>query len=283
MQQIGIIGSGVTGTGIVQRMLQAGFSVVLYDSAEKALSCARNEINTYFARLHSEHALSSEQRELLSSRLSVSASLSSLAGCEYIIEFSPEIDEARRELYRQLNTICSPQCILASTSSTQSITEIAAAVSSPARVVGFHVTAPPMQIQLVEVVKGFHTSDETLQATFALTKRLGLSPVLVKDTPGFIVNRIMHPFFGEALRLLQEGVAGIGDIDRIARMEGGFAEGPFELLDTIGVDVNFAVTRSLYEQTFHEPRYRPNLMQKLMVDAGQLGRTTGRGFYKYKP
>ena len=136
-------------------------------------------------------------------------------------------------------------------------------------------------MKLVEVISGNATTDETLKHSVELVKQLGKTPVIVKDTPGFIVNRIARPFYGEALRLLGEGVAGIEDIDQIVRLEGGFKMGPFELMDLIGIDVNFAVTRSMYEQTFGEPRYRPHVIQQTMVNAGLLGRKTKRGFYDY--
>jgi 3-hydroxybutyryl-CoA dehydrogenase len=145
-----------------------------------------------------------------------------------------------------------------------------------------HFFNPPPVMKLVEVVRGRQTSDETVNSTRELAERLGKVTVVCKDTPGFIVNRVARPFYGEALRLLGEGVAPVEEIDRIVRLSGGFKMGPFELMDLIGIDVNYAVTKSVYEQFFHEPRFRPHPIQRQMVEAGTLGRKTKRGFYSYE-
>jgi 3-hydroxybutyryl-CoA dehydrogenase len=187
----------------------------------------------------------------------------------------------KQELFRKLGEICSAEAILATNTSSLSVTAIASVVRGPERVVGMHFFNPAHIMKLVEVVQGHRTAETAVAATRAAAAAMGKVPVTAKDTPGFIVNRVARPFYGEALRLLGEGVTSVEELDRILRLEGGFKMGPFELMDLIGIDINFAVTKSMYDQTFGEPRYRPHLIQQQMVNAGQLGRKSKRGFYSY--
>ncbi|MFI5251573.1 MAG: 3-hydroxyacyl-CoA dehydrogenase NAD-binding domain-containing protein [Bacteroidota bacterium] len=282
MKQIGIIGAGTMGAGIAQVALLSGFSVTIYDVAETVLSTLRYRIRSDFSLLAQKGKLATEQIDPLLSNLSATNSLSNFSNCDFIIEAAAEVLDIKQGIFKHLEVNSPAACIFASNTSSLSITEIAGAIKNRGRFVGLHFFNPATRMKLVEVVKGFHTSYETLQLAFSLVKQFGKTPILVKDTPGFIVNRIARPFYGEALRLYQEGVADIDAIDKIVRLEGGFKMGPFELMDLIGIDINFTVTKSIYEQSFHESRYRPHLIQQMMVNAGQLGKKTGRGFYKYK-
>ena len=207
--------------------------------------------------------------------------LEDFSQCDVVIEAAIENLEVKRDIFIRLEAICNPETILATNTSSLSVTSIASSINGSSRVVGMHFFNPPHIMKLVEVVHGHRTSNIALEKTVALARMLGKVPVVVKDTPGFIVNRVARPFYGEALRLLGEGVASVEDIDRIVKLEGAFKMGPFELMDLIGIDVNLAVTKSMYEQTFGEPRYQPHVIQQTMVNAGHLGRKTKRGFYNY--
>jgi 3-hydroxybutyryl-CoA dehydrogenase len=189
--------------------------------------------------------------------------------------------DVKREIFRKLDQIAPPDGILATNTSSLSITSIASMTSTPESVIGMHFFNPPTAMRLIEIVRGRQTSEATVDRIREFALALKKTPVVCSDTPGFIVNRVARPFYGEALRLLGEGVAPVEEIDRIVRESGGFKMGPFELMDLIGIDVNYAVTRSVYEQFFHEPRFRPHPLQRQMVEAGTLGRKTKKGFYTY--
>jgi 3-hydroxybutyryl-CoA dehydrogenase len=198
-----------------------------------------------------------------------------------VIEAAPEDLALKVELFKQLDRICPPPAILATNTSTLPVTAIAAAAASPERVAGLHFFNPAPVLPLVEIVRGAQTGSQTVQSLVALAEKLGKTAVVVRDTPGFIVNRVARPFYGEALRILGENAASHVQIDRIVRLGGGFRMGPFQLMDLIGIDINLSATQSMYEQTFGEQRYRPHLIQAQMVQQKALGRKTGRGFYTY--
>ena len=271
------------GSGIAQTALASGYAVVLCDVSYSALERARDQMKAELTRRWEKGDFPNTSVEHFISKLHTTTSLSDLSHCDLVIEAAIEDLGVKQDIFRALGATCSEECILASNTSSLSITEIASSSSVPGRVVGLHFFNPPSRMQLVEIVKGFHTSEETLLSCESFIASLGRTPIAVKDTPGFIVNRVARPFYGEALRLLGEDVAAVDTIDRIVKLEGGFKMGPFELMDLIGIDVNFSVTQSIYEQTFHEPRYRPHPIQRMMVNAGQLGKKSGKGFYKYKP
>jgi 3-hydroxybutyryl-CoA dehydrogenase len=198
-----------------------------------------------------------------------------------VIEAVVEKLEVKQDIFRRLEAICQSNAIFATNTSSLSITAIASVLSRPERVVGMHFFNPAHLMKLVEIIRGHRTAEAVVSRASDLARALGKIPVHAKDTPGFIVNRCARPFYGEALRVLGEGIASPEDIDRIVKLEGGFKMGPFELMDLIGIDVNLAVTQSMYDQTFGEPRYRPHVIQKNMVNANLLGRKTKRGFYDY--
>jgi len=281
MKTIGIIGAGTMGAGIAHVSALSGFSVLLHDVSEAALESARSRISNEMQSSVDKQKLSPQKMTEGLGRLQLHASLSGLRGADLIVEAALENLEVKRDLFKQLESICSETAILASNTSSLSITSISSGLARPERVLGMHFFNPVPRMKLVEIIRGTSTDDGVLEAATKFVASLGKTAVTAKDSPGFIVNRIARPFYGEALRLLGEGVASVEDIDRIVRLEGGFKMGPFELMDLIGIDVNFAVTKSMYEQTFGEPRYRPHIIQKTMVEAKLLGRKTKRGFYGY--
>jgi 3-hydroxybutyryl-CoA dehydrogenase len=281
MKTIGIIGAGTMGAGIAHVSALSGFTVLLHDVSDAALESARSRIAKDMQSGVDKQKLSPQEMAEGLGRLQFHASLNGLRQADLVIEAALERLELKRDLFQQLESVCSETALLASNTSSLSITSIASGMAHPERVLGMHFFNPVPRMKLVELIRGYSTDEGVLEAATKFVKLLGKVPVTAKDSPGFIVNRIARPFYGEALRLLGEGVASVEDIDRIVRLEGGFKMGPFELMDLIGIDVNFAVTKSMYEQTFGEPRYRPHIIQKTMVEAKLLGRKTKRGFYGY--
>lgn len=269
------------GAGIAAVALTSGIAVTLVDVAEDVLGRARNRIDEDLHRRAAKGEFRSFEIDLILNRLTPAQSFDAFAGATFIIEAAIEQFQAKRDIFQSLSRICGAETVFATNTSSLSITELASTVSNPERVIGMHFFNPPGRMKLVEIVRGFQTDDAAVKRALAITETMGKTSILVKDTPGFIVNRVARPFYGEALRLVSEGVASVEEIDRILKLEGGFTMGPFELMDLIGVDINYMVTKSIYEQTFHEPRYQPHRIQKSMVDAGLLGRKTGRGFYRY--
>lgn len=278
---VGVIGAGTMGLGIVALALRAGHPVYLHDTRSSALLDAREAVNASLQRWVKRDELTEAQRNACLARLHLTEQLGALAGCALVVEAIVENLTIKRELFTALEALVDASAILASNTSSISITAIAATLKHPQRVVGMHFFNPATVLPLVEVVKGEATAEGVAEQISALASAWGKSPVLCRSTPGFIVNRVARPFYAEALLALQEGVAAPAVVDAALRDAGGFRMGPLELMDLIGHDTNFAVTRSVYDAFFQDPRYRPSLIQQALVDAGWLGRKSGRGFYRY--
>jgi 3-hydroxybutyryl-CoA dehydrogenase len=279
---VGIIGAGTMGGGIAQVAALAGFDVFLHDVSGEALKACMERIKADLrASMKKGTSTASEATEALT-RIRPRRAFTDLGEADLLIEAAVEDLAVKKEIFRALDQIVAPRAVLATNTSSLSITSIGSLTRTPESVVGMHFFNPPVRMNLVEIVRGTQTSDETVRIVHEAALAMGKIPVFCGDTPGFIVNRVARPFYGEALRMLGEGTATAEEIDRIIRLSGGFRMGPFELMDLIGIDVNYAVTKSVYEQFFQEPRFRPHPIQRRMVEAGTLGRKTGRGFYTYE-
>jgi 3-hydroxybutyryl-CoA dehydrogenase len=274
---VAIIGAGTMGRGIAQVAAQAGYPVMLQDVSAAALTKAREELEGDLARLEAKNKLNESAGAMLG-RIEATTELEELHRAHWVVEAAPEDLALKRGLFSQLGEM-SETAVLATNTSTLPVTAIAGGVRRPERVVGLHFFNPAPLMRLVEVVPGIETSKEVLDKAVAFAKSLGKTPAVAKDSPGFIVNRVARPFYGEALKLYGEGIP-LEAIDGIMRGL-GFRMGPFELMDLIGLDVNLAATESVYRAFFEEPRYRPSPIQQMMVTAGYLGKKSGRGFYRY--
>jgi 3-hydroxybutyryl-CoA dehydrogenase len=266
-ERIGVVGAGTMGAGIAQLGVQAGVETWLHDPVPEALERGRQYVERYAADA--------------ADRLHPAAALDDLAECDLVIEAAPEDAPLKRKLFEDLAGICPPGTVLATNTSSILVTSLASAAAEPENVVGMHFFNPPPLMRLLEVVAAQQTGEHALALARATGEAMGKHVIVARDGPGFLVNRCGRPFGGEALRLLQEGVATHEQIDRIVRLGGGFRMGPFELADLVGIDVGLAVARSFDAQSFGEPRWKPHPLQALKVAAGELGRKSGRGWYDY--
>ncbi|MBM4424048.1 MAG: 3-hydroxybutyryl-CoA dehydrogenase [Chloroflexi bacterium] len=280
MATIAVIGGGTMGGGIAQINAMRGFDTILYDVDDETVNRSLQKIQATIRKGVELGKTQPADADSALARLRGAARLADLAPADLSIEAVPEKLDLKRDLFAQLDTILKPHALLATNTSSLSVTALAAATRRPEKVLGLHFFNPPHLMALVEVVRGDSTSQATMDAGVAYTRAIGKTPVVCKDTPAFIVNRVARPFYGEALRLLGENAADVPTIDSLVKTL-GFRMGPFELIDLIGLDVNFAVTQSTYNAFFHEPKYRPHPIQQKMVEAGLLGRKTKKGFYEY--
>lgn len=278
---VGVIGAGTMGAGIAQVAAQAGHPVLLADARAGAVEKALDTLRATLDKLVAKQTLSSDEAVAIHGRIRPAASVADLAPCGLVIEAIVEDINVKKQLFRELGGLVAQDAILATNTSSLSITAIAAACRQPGRVIGLHFFNPAPLMPLVEVVPGMATDDGLAIRCAELMRGWRKVPVICKDTPGFIVNRVARPFYGESLRMYEEGVADMPTIDQ-ALKDIGFRMGPFELMDLIGNDINFAVTRSVWEAFFYEPRYKPSLTQQRQVESGRLGRKTGRGYYSYE-
>jgi len=269
------------GGGIAQLAASSGHEVILFDSMEGAVDRALSAAGKNLARNVEKKRITLEESTATLLRIRSAASMEELSGCSLLIEAVVEDLAVKRDLFASLETIVDSDAILATNTSSLSVTAIASVCTDPARVIGIHFFNPPVIMPLVEIVAGLETSEAVTSASQALMQAWGKTAVVASDTPGFIVNRIARPFYGEALRIYEEGIADMPTIDWAMREIGGFRMGPFELMDFIGNDINLAATKSVYEAMFHDARFRPALTQQRLVEAGFLGRKSGRGYYDY--
>ena len=279
IQTIAVLGAGTMGAGIAQLAAQHGYETVLYDVADEVLAAATDRIAHFINRLAEKGRLPADEADAAIARLRTTSALDGVAGAQVVIEAAPERLDLKQRIFADLEAHVGEGTILATNTSTLSVTEIAAATKRPGRVVGMHFFNPPALMPLVEVIAGAQSEAAVVDTTVALAEALGKTPVRASDTPGFIVNRVARPFHLEGLRLLESGIADLEIIDRLFREEGGFRMGPFELQDLIGIDINCAASQSVYEAFHHAARFRPSIRQRQQVQSGHLGKKTGRGWY----
>ncbi|MCS7229111.1 MAG: 3-hydroxyacyl-CoA dehydrogenase NAD-binding domain-containing protein [Candidatus Kryptonium sp.] len=280
MNTVGVVGAGRMGSGIAQVMAQAGYDVILFDISNETLQNALERIKSHLQKAIEVGTIKKEQFHSILTKIHPTTKLKHFISADIVFEAVIEDIDVKRKIFQELDDRCPPSTILATNTSSMSVTKIASATENPYRVIGTHFFNPPYVLKLVEVVKAQHTSHEVVEKTVAFLKEIGHSPIIVKDSPGFIVNRISRPLYLEPLRAYEIGFAGIEEIDQAFKLF-GLELGPFEIIDYVGLDVNYVVSKSIYERFNYEERFKPVAFLARLVEAGLLGRKTNAGFYYY--
>jgi len=279
--EIGVIGSGAMGLGIAQTASAAGHKVRLYDNNADALLKAKNTLQSGFSKLVEKQKLSEASAKTQFENITFENDLSKFKNCDLIIEAIVENLQVKKSVFQELEKIVSTECVLASNTSSLSITSISSACKKAGRVIGIHFFNPATLMPLVEIIPGLATEKHVIDSSRKLIDGWKKVTVLAKDTPGFIVNRVARPYYSEALRIYEEGIADMASIDHAMKNLGGFKMGPFELMDMIGHDVNYIVTETVWTQFYFDPKFKPSISQKRLLEGGFLGRKSGKGFYEY--
>lgn len=278
---VGIIGAGTMGIGIAQVAATNGCRVWIYDANAKQVETATVGLEKTLTKLVDKQKISSEKMTEILANISIATELKDFKDCELIIEAIIENKEIKTKVFTELEKYVSESCVIGSNTSSISITSLGAELQKPERFIGIHFFNPAPLMPLVEVIPSLLTEKSLAEKIYSLMKDWGKTPVIAKDIPGFIVNRIARPFYGEGLRIVEENIATVEQVDDAMKTLGNFKMGPFELMDLIGVDVNFSVTKTVYNEYFYDPKYKPSLLQQRMSEAKLHGRKTGKGFYYY--
>jgi 3-hydroxybutyryl-CoA dehydrogenase len=280
-ETIGVLGAGTMGAGIAQVAAQSGHIVVMVDLNSDQLDRAKINLEKTLIKLIEKQKIDADEKTSIENRIQYSSEINDFSNCDLIIEAIVEDLSIKHKVFESMEKVISESCILASNTSSLSIASIGSVLKRPNRLIGIHFFNPAPLMPLVEVIPAVQTSSETLKSSVELIKSWGKTVVVCKDTPGFIVNRVARPFYGEALRIYEEGIADFATIDWAMTHFGGFKMGPFTLMDYIGNDVNYAVTESVFQAFYYDPRFKPSFTQKRHREAGFLGRKSGRGYYDY--
>jgi 3-hydroxybutyryl-CoA dehydrogenase len=282
IKTIGILGAGAMGNGIAQIAAQAGYNVIMRDIEDRFVQGGLKNIDKFLSKSVEKGKMAADQKDAIMGRIKGTTDMGEMKNADLVIEVIIEVMDVKKKAFAELDTITRPDVILASNTSSMSITEIAAATKRPDRVVGMHFFNPVPLMKLVEVIRGISTSDETTATILDITKKLGKEPVEVKvDVPGFLANRLMIAVAIEAIKLYEQGIASKEDIDKAAKLGLNYPMGPFELMDLTGIDINYHVMDYFYKELPKENKWDPPLFIKNMVRAGLLGRKTGKGWYDY--
>ena len=279
---IGVVGSGAMGSGIAQVAATAGHPTIIYDTNAAALDKAKANLTNSLNKLVEKQKITADKAADILALTTYSSSIQDFKSCDLIIEAIVENIDVKQSVFKELESITSDKCVLASNTSSLSITSIASACNNPEKVIGIHFFNPATLMPLVEIIPGVATDMVIANHCQALINSWGKVTVMAKDTPGFIVNRVARPFYSEALRIYDEQLADMATIDWAMKEFGGFKMGPFELMDLIGHDVNYVVTETVWKQFYYDPRFKPSLTQKRLLEAKFLGKKSGRGFYDYR-
>lgn len=280
MKKIGVLGTGTMGAGIIQVLAQSGYEVVLRARRESSVEKGIATVNKNLEKLVAKEKITAADKDAVMARIKGSTDINIVADADLIIEAATEDMESKKALFAELDQLCKPETIIATNTSSLSITEIAASTKRADKIIGMHFFNPVPMMKLVEIIKGLATSDETRDVILDLTQKLGKTPVEVNEAPGFVVNRILIPMINEGIGILADGVAKAEDIDQAMMLGANHPMGPLALGDLVGLDVCLAIMEVLHAE-FGEDKYRPHPLLKKMVRAGKLGRKTGEGFYKY--